>query len=74
MASKKPIVINNGQQEQIQSTDVVDIVTLPVDTDGTLTADSDNLIPTQKAVKTYVDANAGGTFDYSQVLFTQLFS
>lgn len=31
-----------------------------LDTDGTLAADSDSLIATQKAVKTYVDANAGG--------------
>jgi len=31
-----------------------------VDTDGTLAADDDDLIPTQKAVKTYVDAAADG--------------
>jgi hypothetical protein len=32
---------------------------LDIDTDGTLAGDSDSAIPTQKAVKTYVDANAG---------------
>lgn len=32
---------------------------LPVDTDPNLAADSDDLIPSQKAVKSYVDANAG---------------
>jgi len=30
-----------------------------LDTDGTLAANSDGKIPSQKAVKTYVDANAG---------------
>lgn len=29
---------------------------LPIDTDGTLAANSDDLIPSQKATKTYVDA------------------
>lgn len=32
-----------------------------LDVDGTLAADSDTRVPSQKAVKTYVDANAGGT-------------
>lgn len=31
-----------------------------ISTDGTLAGNSDNAAPTQKAVKTYVDANAGG--------------
>lgn len=31
-----------------------------LDTDGTLAADSDTKVASQKAVKTYVDANAGG--------------
>lgn len=31
-----------------------------LDTDGTLAADSDAKVPSQKAVKTYVDANIGG--------------
>lgn len=31
-----------------------------LDVDGTLAADSDVKVPSQKAVKTYVDANAGG--------------
>lgn len=34
---------------------------LPISTDGTFAADSDALLPTQKAVKTYVGAYAGGT-------------
>jgi hypothetical protein len=34
---------------------------LSLTTDGTLAADSDLLIPSEKAVKTYVDAHAGGT-------------
>lgn len=33
----------------------------PIDTDGTFAANSDSKTPSQKAVKTYVDANAGGT-------------
>lgn len=33
---------------------------LSLDTDDTLAADSDSKIPSQKAVKAYVDANAGG--------------
>lgn len=33
---------------------------LDIDTDDTLAADSDSLIPTQQAVKAYVDANVGG--------------
>jgi hypothetical protein len=32
-----------------------------VDPDGTLASNSDSCLPTQKAVKTYVDAHAGGT-------------
>jgi hypothetical protein len=31
-----------------------------IDTDGTFVANSDSKVPTQKAVKTYVDTNAGG--------------
>ena len=30
---------------------------IPLDTDGTLAANSDQLVATQKAVKTYVDTN-----------------
>ena len=33
---------------------------LPLDIDGTLAANSDAIVPSQKAVKTYVDAHAGG--------------
>ncbi len=41
---------------------------IPVDTDGTLNTDSDALVPSQKAVKTYVDAGLGtkvNTADYT---------
>lgn len=37
---------------------------LASDTDGTLAANSDTRIPTQKAVKTYVDASVVGLFDF----------
>jgi hypothetical protein len=33
---------------------------IPISTDGTLSANSDLIVPSQKAVKTYVDANSGG--------------
>lgn len=33
---------------------------IDIDTDGTLSADSDSKIPSQKAIKAYVDNNAGG--------------
>jgi hypothetical protein len=33
---------------------------LILDTDGTFTADSDDRVPTQKAIKTYLDANLSG--------------
>jgi hypothetical protein len=33
---------------------------IPLSTDGTLSANSDLIVPSQKAVKTYVDANSGG--------------
>lgn len=36
------------------------LLTSAVSTDGTLAANSDALVPSQKAVKTYVDAHAGG--------------
>lgn len=38
-------------------------------TDGTLAGDSDDAVPTEKAVKTYVDANAGGAGD--EILVTK---
>lgn len=31
---------------------------IPLDTDGTLSSNSDQLVPSQKAVKTYVDSNS----------------
>ncbi len=33
---------------------------IPLSTDGTLSANSDLIVPSQKAIKTYVDANSGG--------------
>lgn len=69
---------------------------IPIDTDGTLSANSDFIVPSQKAVKTYVDNHAisvdgvtitgdgtpgnplvgvpASSFDYTEVLFTQIFS
>ena len=45
------------------------IETSVISTDGTLAGDSDTELPTEKAVKTYVDANGGGgtVFDTTQV-------
>ena len=51
---------------RIANTETVANAAIPssyLDTDGTLAADSDTKIATQKAVKTYVDANAGGAGD-----------
>jgi hypothetical protein len=39
--------------------------TLDFDTDDTLAADSDTRIPTQQAVKAYVDASGGGVGNIS---------
>lgn len=71
MANKKPIVLNGGQREVIQAGDLIDIATLPIDTDGTFAANSDTVIPTQKAVKTYFTANSGGG---NNPLMVQIFS
>ena len=38
-----------------------------LDTDGTLAANSDTKVPSQKAVKTYVDAHAGGIISNSTI-------
>lgn len=38
-----------------------------LDTDITLAADSDTRVPSQKAVKAYVDDNAGGSFSASDI-------
>jgi len=40
---------------------------IPIDTDGTLSADSDFLIPSQKAIKTYVDTEISGTTLFREV-------
>jgi len=39
-------------------------------TDGTLAGNSDTAVPTEKAVKTYVDNNIGGVFSGAQVYIT----
>jgi hypothetical protein len=41
------------------------VAALASDTDGTLAANSDAVIATQKATKTYVDAHSGGSSDYA---------
>jgi len=38
-----------------------------VSTDGTLAGDSDNVVPSEKAVKTYVDNNSGGAIILSSI-------
>lgn len=38
----------------------IDAIAFDVSTDGTLADNSDLVVPTEKAVKTYVDANSGG--------------
>ena len=43
-------------------------------TDGTLAGDSDDVVPTEKAVKTYVDANAGGSGALSLISATSISS
>lgn len=60
MANVLPIVLNtNGQLERIQSGDTVPAANIELDTDGTLAANSDTKIASQKAVKTYIAANGG---------------
>ena len=44
----------------VQPGDLGTAAPLDIDTDDTLSANSDTLIPTQQAVKAYVDANGGG--------------
>ncbi len=41
------------------------LVTLGMDTDTTLAANSDTVFPSQKAIKTYVDQNSGGGSGFS---------
>lgn len=40
---------------------------LNLDTDGTLSANSDEIVPSQKAIKTYVDSNSGGSVDNKSI-------
>jgi microcystin-dependent protein len=43
---------------------------IPIDNDGTLSANSDFLVPSQKAVKTYVDANSGSSPSWGSITGT----
>ena len=40
---------------------------IPIDTDGTLSANSDFLVPSQKAVKTYVDTEIAAVSGVSTI-------
>lgn len=60
MANKKPLKISSGQLQEFETGDTVPAANIELDTDGTLAANSDSAIASQKAVKTYVTANAGG--------------
>lgn len=55
MADATPLKLTNGIFGQFASGDVIPTSFLPVDTDGTLSADSDSLVPTQRAAKAYSD-------------------
>lgn len=50
----------NGTGNAITNIETADFATNVIDTDGTLAANSDTRLASQKAVKTYVDAAAGG--------------
>lgn len=52
---RRPLVLINGRRSEMPSGDLVPSNTLPIDTDPDMTADSDILIPSQKAVKSYID-------------------
>lgn len=58
--------------ESLVGADGVDGGELPADPDGTMAANSDAVVPTQKAVRTYVAANAGAggaaTWDFNPPL------
>jgi hypothetical protein len=58
-----------GTNVNISVNDAGDQITVTVapDTDGTLSANSDTLVPSQKAVKTYVDASVTGLLDFKGV-------
>ncbi len=44
---------------------------LNLDTDGTLSSNSDERVPSQKAIKTYVDSHSGGGADIDNASITQ---
>jgi hypothetical protein len=76
-AKKPVVLTSTGQWQQIQTGDFVPIsaggtgatdaagaraaLGLTIDTDGTMAANSDTVIPSQKAVRTYVAANGGSS-------------
>lgn len=65
LAAKEP-AITSGTTAQYwrgdkswQTLNEASVGLVPLSTDGTFAADSDSLLPTQKATKTYVDAHSG---------------
>lgn len=54
----------NGTGNSISNLETADFATNVVDTDGTLAANSDTRLASQKAVKTYVDGKVTGLLDY----------
>jgi hypothetical protein len=54
----------NGTGNSISNLETADFAANVVDTDGTLAANSDTRLASQKAVKTYVDTKVTGLLDY----------
>ena len=52
--------VNTALALKANTADLGTAAALDIDTDDTLAANSDSLVPTQQAVKAYVDANVGG--------------
>jgi len=73
------LVASDGAPDPAFSIDATGLASFPAgtginefSTDGTLAGDSDDAVPTEKAVKTYVDGAAGG--DLPNILINQNFS
>jgi len=62
----------NGTGNSISNLETADFATNVVDTDTSLTADSDTRLASQKAVKAYVDASGGASFPSN--IFTESFA
>ena len=54
----------NGTGNSITNLETADFAANVIDTDVTLAADSDTRVPSQKAIKNYVDARVGIAIDY----------